>query len=60
MPDQAGALHDLKRRKLPRHRFDGVVELLNAGDRIDLRHLTGHLRVVHRVERVLVVELCHQ
>ena len=40
--------------------FERVIDLLDTGDGVDLRHLTGHLRVVYRVHRVLVIELCDQ
>jgi hypothetical protein len=40
--------------------LDEIVELLDARDGADLRHLAGELGVVHRVERVLVLQLRDQ
>ncbi len=42
------------------HAGHGLVQLLDAGHRVDLRHLRCHLGVVQRVHRVLVVQLRHQ
>ena len=39
---------------------DRGVEPLDAADGVDLRHLAGDLRVVQRVQRVLVLHLRHQ
>jgi hypothetical protein len=36
------------------------VELVDAADGLDLRHLGRYLRVVHRVERILVLQLRHE
>jgi hypothetical protein len=37
--------------------FSVAFSLLDAVHRADLRQLRGHLRVVHRVERILVLQL---
>jgi hypothetical protein len=59
--DQGRALHRLQLHELACSGPSTVrVELLDAVDGVDLRHLAGDLRVVHRVERVLVLHLRHQ
>jgi len=60
MTDHAGALQHLHGSELLRHTFHGCVQLLDAGDRVDLGDLAGHLGVVHGVHRILVVELRNQ
>ncbi len=54
---QGGALQRLHLHELARQRLDRTVQLLDAADRVDLRHLARDLGVVHRVERVLVLHL---
>ena len=51
------ALQYLHGGELTRHGLHGLVELLDACHRVDLRDLRGHLRVVQRVHRILVVQL---
>ncbi len=58
--DQRRALQGLQLREVARQRLDGGVEPLDAGHGLDLRHLAGDLRVVERVERVLVLHLRDQ
>ncbi len=60
MPHQGGALENLQRGELLCHAFEGVIDLLDARYRIDLCDLAGHLGVVHRIHRVLVVQLSDQ
>ena len=60
LPTREAPCRHLHGVELRGHAFHGVVELLNARDRVDLRHLTGHLGVVHGVHGVLVVQLCDQ
>src|SRR5206468_5812068 len=48
-------LHELRRQAV-----HGRVQLLDAVDGVDLRHLARDLRVVHRIERVLVLHLRDQ
>ena len=58
--DHRGALHRLRLQLLAAQALDRLVELLDARYGVDLRHLARELRVVHRVHRILVLELRHQ
>ncbi len=60
MTNHGRALHGLHGGELRGQRLDGVVELVDARYRVDLRNLTGHLRVVHWIHGILVVQLCNQ
>ena len=59
-PDQRRALQRLQLHQLAVQAGHGGVELLDAADGVDLRHLAGDLRVVQRVQRVLVLHLRDQ
>ena len=55
--DQAHALQRLQLHQLAVQSGHGGIQLLDAADGVDLRQLAGHLRVVERVQRVLVGHL---
>ena len=59
-PDQRRALQRLQLHQLAVQARHRGVELVDAADGVDLRHLAGDLRVVQRVHRVLVLHLRDQ
>ncbi len=59
-PDHRRALQRLQLHELSRQPLHRGVQLLDAADRVDLRQLGRHLRVVQRVQRILVVHLRDQ
>ena len=60
MANHGRTLQHLHGGELAGHALHGVIELLDAADGADLRHLRGHLCVVHGVGGVLVLQLGHQ
>lgn len=40
--------------------FDAAVQLIDAGNGADLRHLRSDLRVIQRIERILIAHLRNQ
>jgi len=59
-PDQAGRLRHLVGAHAGGHGLQAAVHVLDALHRAELRHLAGHLGVVERVQRVLVLHLRNQ
>ena len=60
MADQCRRLQILVCAHRCGERLHGRVELIDPVDGADLRELRGHLRVVHGIERVLLLQLRHQ
>src|SRR6185437_9439189 len=60
LADQRRGLQRLAGVDLAGDAFQRGVEVLDAADRVDLGQLRGHLRVVHRVQRILVLQLRDQ
>jgi hypothetical protein len=58
--DQRGGLHGLVLVAALEDHLQRGVQLVDAFDRADLRHLRGHLGVVHRIQRILVLQLRHE
>ena len=60
MADHAGRLQRLIGRHAVAQRLQSDIQLVYTGHRAELRHLRGHLRIVHRVQRILVLHLRDQ
>jgi hypothetical protein len=58
--DERGAGQRLQLRELRIQALHRGVELVDSADRLDLRHLAGDLRVVHRIQWILVLQLRDQ
>src|SRR5690606_12490606 len=56
-PDQRSAIEHLRRAQCRRQRRQGVLHLMDAAHRAELGELTEKLARIHRLERVLILQL---